>query len=871
MMPKNYFNFLAGLALVIMPSLTFGQNVALTYAESQEDFMNPDRGFYTHTEGIASRFQPLTVDQLRRYRNQAYTPQGANYAVRSSLVLRLYVLDAFLNAPISSSFLTKIQQDFNAAREAGVRLILRFTYTITPKSGSCGEKWICPPYGDAPKALILQHIQQLKPYLQSNSDVIAVVQSGFIGVWGEQYYTDHFGDASSNGARKLSDQNWRDRLEVLRALLDAVPSNRMVQVRYPQIKQKMIYGIQASVNSAPLSASQAFSKQDIARIGFHNDCFLSAPDDTGTYWDYGTSNTPVSNQTTALKSYFVNDSKYVAVGGETCMDSFNPQSDCNGIALSSMNDLNYSFLNAGYSVEVNNDWQDGKCMDQIKNRLGYRLVMKKGTFPTQFTVGGTLSLGLELENVGFTAPFNERALILILRNSTTAQEYKIAISGANTDSRFWLPGTPIQLNSSITLPGTIPAGKYTLLLQIADKSGNDQIANRPEYCIRMANEGTWEAQTGYNQLKHTLTISTAGSTNLPSAPSNLSASSNTSAQITLRWRDNSNNETGFQVERSANGGSTFELIGTTGSNIVTFVSDKLSPDTKYSFRVRAINANGGSSYSNIITTSTLPLGVNVDGKIDEWANIPAIASASSGLLKTLKAQADGADLYLCVTGTIGANYSIFLNVDNNANTGLKSGVWIPHGSDYLLQNGILRRYSGGGTDWRWTEVGVNQIGIKTAKNSSVLEVRIPRGNLLNLASSIRVSIESSNANWNREGILPAEGSAQAFFNLPSVAKVVESAAFNVSSLILTKVNIYPNPAAASESITVEYETGDLNEVVYLELYTLAGTLVARQESPAMSGRQRTEVLDIRRLTPGVYVLKMKSGEEVSTYRLSVVR
>lgn len=867
MRPKNYLTFFSSLLLVAMASLSFGQSV-INYQESQEDFMNPDRGFYIHSEVLASKFEALTVDQLREYRNQAYTPYQANYNVRASLVFRHYVLNAFVNTnTLSSSFLSGMQQDFNAARQAGVRLILRFSYTIAPKGGNCGS-WICPPYGDAPKARILQHIAQLKPHLQGNSDVIALVQGGFIGVWGEQYYTDHFGDASPNGAGKLSDQNWRDRLEVLQALLDAVPSNRMVQVRYPQIKQKMIYGVQAGVNSAPISASQAFTSQAIARIGFHNDCFLSSTDDMGTYWDYGTTNTSVSNQTTALKSYFANDSKYTAVGGETCMDSFNPQNDCAGIALSSMDELNYSFLNAGYNLEVNNDWQAGGCMGQIKQKLGYRLVMKKGTFPTTIAIGSTLSFVLELQNIGFTSPFNERTIALILRNSTTAQEYKVPLTGANTDSRFWLPGTVIRLNPSIVLPNTIPAGKYSLLLQIADKSGDGRIANRPEYCIRMANEGTWEAQTGYNQLKHSLDISS--SINLPSAPSNLSTTGNTSTQITLRWTDNSNNETGFQIERSLNGTTGFELIATTSSNISSFISDKLSPATNYAFRVRAINASGSSSYSNTFNTSTLPTGINVDGKIDEWANIPALASSSNGLLKVLKAYADGVDLYLCITGTLGVNYNIFLNTDNNANTGFKSIDWSPHGSDYLLQNGRLYKYTGNGTTWSWTDVGINQNGFKTAKSSSVLEVRIPRVNLSNLASSIRVSIESSNSTWARQSTLPLEGSAQALFNLPGAVKLWTPVEFKPSSLLFANVKIYPNPAG-SESITVEYQTVDLNEVVCLEVYTLSGILMARQVSQAMSGGQQNEVLDISRLNPGVYILKMKSGGQVSSHRLSVVK
>lgn len=494
MTPRNYLTVGCISLLLTITTIGFGQT--LTYQESSEDFMNPDRGFYTPSEVLASRFEALTVEDLRRYRTQAYTPYQANYTVRTSLVFRHYVLDAFVNTnSLSAPFLKGVEQDFAAARQAGVRLILRFSYTTTYKN---------PPYGDAPKARVLAHIAQLKPVLQQNSDVIAVVQSGFIGTWGEQYYTDYFGDASKQG--KLTDQNWQDRLDVLNALLDAVPANRMVQVRYPQIKQKLVYGIHATVISPNLEEDQAFKPTSIARIGFHNDCFLSSPDDTGTYWDYGTTSTPSSDQTKLLKQYLTYDSKYVAVGGETCSDSFSPQNDCSGITLTEMNELRYSFLNADYNNAVNNDWQTQGCMDEIKRWLGYRFVMRSGTFPAAVTTGQNFSFVLEIQNVGFTAPFNERALELVLRNTTSNQEYKIPITGANSDSRFWLPGSFIRLNPSLVLPNSIPVGNYSLFLHLVDKSGTGELANRPEYSIRMANEGTWEERTGYNGLGHKLNV-----------------------------------------------------------------------------------------------------------------------------------------------------------------------------------------------------------------------------------------------------------------------------------------------------------------------------------------------------------------------------
>jgi len=207
------------------------------------------------------------------------------------------------------AFLNDLEQDFNTARAAGVKLIPRVAYVVTTDNSCCGGgDCICDPYGDVGKPQILAHIEQLKPLFQQHADVIATLQMGFIGIWGEQYYTDHFGDASQAGQGFLSDQNWTDRKEVLDSLLHALPERRMVQVRYPQMKQKYVYGNAATtdaISSPPLALQEAFDGSDKSRIAHHNDCFLASTDDFGTYFSYD--QTPFSD-TTNLKPYLGADS-----------------------------------------------------------------------------------------------------------------------------------------------------------------------------------------------------------------------------------------------------------------------------------------------------------------------------------------------------------------------------------------------------------------------------------------------------------------------------------------------------------------------------------------------------------------------------------
>ncbi|MBC7867156.1 MAG: DUF4874 domain-containing protein, partial [Gloeobacteraceae cyanobacterium ES-bin-316] len=261
---------------------TINQTTTVNYVTSTSDFANPERGFYHYSETRAGNYVPLNVTTLRGYRSEQ-SITGANYKITSTLLFRYFVFEGFNNQPLSAALLRNIQADFDNARLAGVKLIPRFVYTTTAKAGSCPEGFICPPYGDASKAVVLNHIEQLKPLLMQNADVIACLQLGFIGTWGENYYTDYFGDPSSNqSVQKLLNNNWQDRIDILQALLNSLPKDRMVQVRYPQFKQRFVYGVTAPLSSAALTAAEAFTETDKARIAFHNDCFLSGPNDIGT-------------------------------------------------------------------------------------------------------------------------------------------------------------------------------------------------------------------------------------------------------------------------------------------------------------------------------------------------------------------------------------------------------------------------------------------------------------------------------------------------------------------------------------------------------------------------------------------------------------
>jgi hypothetical protein len=85
----------------------------------------------------------------------------------------------------------------------------------------------------------------------------------------------------------------------------------------------------------------------------------------------------------------------------------------------------------------------------------------------------------------------------------------------------------------------------------------------------------------------------------------LTATAVSSSQINLSWTDNSNNETGFKIERcEGNNCTNLVEIAQVGANATSFPNTGLASKTWYRYRVRAFNASGNSGYSNIANERT---------------------------------------------------------------------------------------------------------------------------------------------------------------------------------------------------------------------------------------------------------------------------
>ena len=77
------------------------------------------------------------------------------------------------------------------------------------------------------------------------------------------------------------------------------------------------------------------------------------------------------------------------------------------------------------------------------------------------------------------------------------------------------------------------------------------------------------------------------------------------SQLTLSWNENSDNEEGFQIERSVDGGS-FQQIATVGVNVATYTDDTVEDNQSYTYRLKAFNQFGESGYSNTASGASRP-------------------------------------------------------------------------------------------------------------------------------------------------------------------------------------------------------------------------------------------------------------------------
>ncbi|BBD96744.1 DUF4832 domain-containing protein [Sphingobium amiense] len=410
----------------------------ITFTADDGAHPNPERGFY--------RSATVPLQELGIEEAQAAFAQGYR------LIYVRVDLSAYRDAPLPDSFLRKIGQGFANARRGGIKLIVRPIYNYP-----AGETDYAKAQ-DASFQRVLDHIAQLQGVFAENEDVIAFLQAGYVGAWGEWH-------TSSNDLASPA-----HRAALMKALLAAAPHGQAVQFRYPAYITEFL--------AAEGGLGAALAKG--IRIGFHNDCFLASDTDVGTY-----SEDPAERE--KARRAMADLGRAGPFGGETCnplaAENPTPRSSCEAIVREGAM-FGLTYLNDGYYRPLFHDrWQAGGCLDTVRASMGYRISLTGLAFARTARRNSVMPLTLSLRNSGWAPLYAAKRLSIILQNRKTGKTREYG--APRGDVRTWLPGSSKEVALQLPIEADLPAGEYEILLALRD--GSERLAKDPRYSIRFAN------------------------------------------------------------------------------------------------------------------------------------------------------------------------------------------------------------------------------------------------------------------------------------------------------------------------------------------------------------------------------------------------
>ena len=349
---------------------------------------------------------------------------------------------------------------------------------------------------------------------------------------------------------------------------------------------------------------------------------------------------------------------------------------------------------AASSSTINLTWSDN-----ANNETGYRIERSSDGTNFAFLANAAVN-ATSYSNTGLAA--------------STKYYYRVQAIGSPTSSAF------SNTANATTQPGTspgVPAAPTNLtargsasVANAIDLSWSDNANNETGYKIERATDGkTFSPLAGtgpngafnrntnltpgrlyyyrvyavnaagssaYSNVVSATTTSTGGTPTPPAAPTGLAASTASSSTIHLLWSDNASNETGYRVERSADGVN-FTFLINLGVNVNAWDNTGLTAATKYYYRVQAIGSPTSSAFSNIASATT------------QFGTTPGVPAAPTHLtLKASTSVANAIDLFWIDNATNETGYKIERSTDGtnfsplagggpnttfNRNTGLTPG------------------------------------------------------------------------------------------------------------------------------------------------------------------------------------------------------
>ncbi len=455
----------------------------VTFSASSAIIPNPEQGFFQYTEthyrSDNSGYTPLDASELQTARTGT-TPINSLNFVGATVVFRYFFLEKYKNADtIEPAYLALLATDLAAVRTAGCKVIIRFAYDDQHQETG-------PWTSDATPERVVSHIQQLAPTLNAYADIVEAIQAGFVGTWGEWFYTSNF--TTGLNPNTLTANNIANRNAVINALVTNLDPRIFVLIRYPGSRQ------------AYLGTTNPNPGGDAIRLGYHNDAFLADNGNWGTYETF-------SNLTITQNRTYVASTLNVPIGGEGA-NYTSPMGDWAN-ASTELATYHFNFLNRNYFPQMLAAWGQSN-IDTASKQLGYRFRLISATIPGTVVAGDSMDIQIVLINDGWASSFRNRPVKIVFDNGTAVSKSTLPI-----DMRTWVPGVQQTIDTTITAPAT--ASSYSVYLEVVDPTISLQ--STPAYSVQFANTGVWDAVHGRNSLNTTVTVNP--SANTPYAISNI--------------------------------------------------------------------------------------------------------------------------------------------------------------------------------------------------------------------------------------------------------------------------------------------------------------------------------------------------------------
>jgi fibronectin type 3 domain-containing protein len=277
----------------------------------------------------------------------------------------------------------------------------------------------------------------------------------------------------------------------------------------------------------------------------------------------------------------------------------------------------------GLTATPNSNQVALRWVDNANNETSYR-VLRNGTLIATLTANSTGYTNMSLlpgttytytvqavNSAGVSSSAPVSVTTLAASTITAPASLKAVVTSTTQINLAWTDLSTNERSFAVwrSVNGGAAAQVGTVSRSISQSGAAGVTVNYVDLGVSAGNTYTYyvtaTSSTGQiSSRSNSVSITTAA----PVAPSGLTATAvnnGASDTVTLNWADNSNNETGFTIQRATDTAFTSGLnTVTVGANTTTTAQAGLSRARTYYFRVRATNAIGNSGWSNVRSVNT---------------------------------------------------------------------------------------------------------------------------------------------------------------------------------------------------------------------------------------------------------------------------